>query len=281
MESPVPKDTDGIDDDASSDDEDESTLGVSMLTLNDPSDNGGDSEDDPMQRFFDMLYKEYPMQVAKQISRVHIHHIFVSLPASHASRRQDERRTNGYLSSTLVYGEIDFRHFRTVFTSILKHHDVLTKPGGVFLDIGCGSGRPVFAAALLHDFDECVGVEILDGLAQVAADVATTWHREKKDAKLSALKKRTRIVIHHGDATAMDWPSADFIFCNSTCFDERLMLAVSKHAIATVKKGGVVVTATKPLVLDTQDAVAAVALVSKCKMQESWGPATLYIYKRG
>ncbi|KAF0748334.1 hypothetical protein AaE_007378 [Aphanomyces astaci] len=121
MESPVPKDTDGIDDDASSDDEDESTLGVSMLTLNDPSDNGGDSEDDPMQRFFDMLYKEYPMQVAKQISRVHIHHIFVSLPASHASRRQDERRTNGYLSSTLVYGEIDFRHFRTVFTSILVH----------------------------------------------------------------------------------------------------------------------------------------------------------------
>ncbi|ETV92550.1 hypothetical protein H310_13214 [Aphanomyces invadans] len=243
----------------SDDDQDVLTVGVSNLSLVDSS---SVDKDDSMEEFFNLLYKDFPMQVAKQISR-------------------NERRANGYVSSTLVYGEIDFRHFRTVFASILKRHDVLSKPGGVFLDIGCGSGRPVFAAALLHDFDECVGYEILEGLAHVAMDVAAIWHREKKDANLPPLKKRTRIVIHHDDATAVgDWPSADFIFCNSTCFDERLMRAVSKHAIAAVKAGGVVVTATKPLILETQDAVAAVALVSTCKMQESWGPATLYIYKR-
>ena len=31
-------------------------------------------------------------------------------------------------------------------------------------DLGSGSGRGVFAAALLHDFDRCVGVEVLEGL---------------------------------------------------------------------------------------------------------------------
>ena len=34
----------------------------------------------------------------------------------------------------------------------------------MFYDVGSGSGRGVFAAAFLHDFDKCVGIEILDGL---------------------------------------------------------------------------------------------------------------------
>ena len=34
-------------------------------------------------------------------------------------------------------------------------------PGGVCYDLGSGVGRPVFAAALLHPFARCVGIEIL------------------------------------------------------------------------------------------------------------------------
>ncbi|KAF0700920.1 Aste57867_8568 [Aphanomyces stellatus] len=237
----------------------EEDVDVAALSLKDVGDDNEPHHNDTLERFFDNLYKNHPMKQAKAVSR-------------------DERRANGYISTTLTYGEIEFRHFRAVFERILKEHDVLAKPGGVFLDIGCGSGRPIFAAALLHDFDACVGYEILDGLTQVALDVASIWQHEKKS--LNALKRRTRIVIEHEDATALEWPLADFVFCNSTCFDTRLMRAITKQAVASLKKGGVIVTATNPLVLVDNADVAALALVHKCKMQESWGDATLFVYKR-
>ncbi|RHY34370.1 hypothetical protein DYB32_000983 [Aphanomyces invadans] len=240
----------------SDDDQDVLTVGVSNLSLVDSS---SVDKDDSMEEFFNLLYKDFPMQVAKQISRVHFPSSTLAILLIAITRTSAARTDTCRLRSCMA---------RSISATSAQSSPRF-------------SGRPVFAAALLHDFDECVGYEILEGLAHVAMDVAAIWHREKKDANLPPLKKRTRIVIHHDDATAVgDWPSADFIFCNSTCFDERLMRAVSKHAIAAVKAGGVVVTATKPLILETQDAVAAVALVSTCKMQESWGPATLYIYKR-
>jgi tRNA G46 methylase TrmB len=43
--------------------------------------------------------------------------------------------------------------------------------GGKFVDIGSGSGKAVFAAALLHKFDDCVGIEILEGLHNLAEEV--------------------------------------------------------------------------------------------------------------
>lgn len=66
----------------------------------------------------------------------------------------------------MVYGEIEFLPFAKILHK-LKGYGGLQKPGGVFVDVGCGSGRPVFAAALYHDFDRCIGIEILEGLHQV------------------------------------------------------------------------------------------------------------------
>jgi len=42
---------------------------------------------------------------------------------------------------------------------VLTENDNLT-----FIDIGCGTGKPVFAAALLHPFKKVIGVEILEDL---------------------------------------------------------------------------------------------------------------------
>lgn len=47
-----------------------------------------------------------------------------------------------------------------------KYQGLLTG-GGTFMDVGTGTGRPVFAAALLHDFDRVVGIELLEGLSKV------------------------------------------------------------------------------------------------------------------
>ncbi|EQC33444.1 hypothetical protein SDRG_08958 [Saprolegnia diclina VS20] len=207
---------------------------------------------------FASLYREHGCTIAKAISRA-------------------EREANGYPSTTLTYGEIDFEPFRSLLELLKTNHDVLTKPGGTFLDVGCGTGRPLFAAALLHDFDAVVGYEILATLASTAQTIHGLWQHEKK--ALNALKKRTRFVIGHEDATQVEWPIADVIFCNATCFDERLMLLLTKQALLYLKKGGVIMTATKQLCLD-DDHAPVLGLVQKFKMQQSWGMSTVYIYKR-
>lgn len=42
----------------------------------------------------------------------------------------------------------------------------LTKDG-VFYDLGCGTGKPVFAAAAVHPWQRCVGLEILGDLHSI------------------------------------------------------------------------------------------------------------------
>ena len=43
--------------------------------------------------------------------------------------------------------------------------------GGIFYDIGSGTGKPALAAALLHDFDQVNGIEILDGLYRISLEI--------------------------------------------------------------------------------------------------------------
>ncbi|OQR96303.1 hypothetical protein THRCLA_07325 [Thraustotheca clavata] len=223
-----------------------------------PIKHGNEDNTIDIAAIFHSLYQDYDFQVARQISKT-------------------ERKANGYISTTLTYGEIEFIHFQALFETLMTTHDVLTKPGGTFLDIGCGTGRPVFAAALLHDFDACIGYEILEGLAAIAQIITSNWQRVKKS--LNALKKRTRIEICHEDATQIEWPAADVIFCNSTCFDDRLMRAITKQALVSLKKGGMIITATKQLQLNDETR-KHIGLVQKYKMQGNWGIATMYMYKR-
>ena len=58
-----------------------------------------------------------------------------------------------------VYGEVEFNSFFQVFNLIKKvykdadpecWHNAFNKPGGVFIDLGHGSGKGILAAALTH-----------------------------------------------------------------------------------------------------------------------------------
>jgi hypothetical protein len=53
----------------------------------------------------------------------------------------------------LVYGEVSFKSLAEVIWG-----DVITlKPGGVFYDLGSGTGRGVYTASLVHDFTKLQG----------------------------------------------------------------------------------------------------------------------------
>ena len=77
--------------------------------------------DDP-EELFEALYVNYPTETARVISRT-------------------ERERNNFKAPALTYGEITFGAFRDLFDRLYAVG--LPATGGTFVDIGCGSGRPV------------------------------------------------------------------------------------------------------------------------------------------
>ena len=65
---------------------------------------------------------------------------------------------------------------------------VLQGSGGVFYDLGSGTGKPVLAATILHDFSECVGIEYLEGLFSVSQELLGVYN----DRILPKMEKRER-----------------------------------------------------------------------------------------
>lgn len=211
------------------------------------------------QQAFEALFAEHPLNVAKA-----------------ASRR--ERKENQYISMALVYGEIAFGPFKSVFDVLKRWHHVLEKPGGVFLDIGSGSGKAVFAATLIHDFDACYGIEILESLHSMSEDVLQIWDRKvKRHFPLSIQKKRTRIAFTLGDALDVEWPgNADLVFLNSTCFGESLLRELAEKLSIACKAGAIIITATHAL----PDSPIFDLLRTMKVQQETWGEATWYIHRK-
>lgn len=81
------------------------------------------------------------------------------------------------------------------------------------------------AAALLHDWDHVVGIEILEGLHAASLELLERWNAEVKP-HLPPAAQKTEIEFICDDVTKRDWSDADMWFANSTCFDEVVRCAV-------------------------------------------------------
>lgn len=213
-----------------------------------------------LDEIFTTLYSEYPHSVAKETSR-------------------RERKDNDYISMSLVYGEISFQPFKLFIDQIKKDYNVLVKPGGVFLDIGSGSGKAVFAAMLAHEFDGCYGIEILEGLHNISMEILKKWDEKylKSCEEILVKKKRTRLQFTLGDVLEVDWPAhVDVYFLNSTCFSTNFLRDLTRKLNATCKSGAIIVTATHPL----PDKTNFHHLQRYTVVQEAWGEATWYVHSK-
>lgn len=184
--------------------------------------------------------------------------------------RQDEELDD----QSLVYGEIQFRTFALTIEKIRYLYDGLRDSGGIFVDIGSGTGKAVFAAMLMHDFDRVIGIEILNGLHEISRDIEAIWHEQKgKIDGLSARTKKTQIDLIRGDAFKVDWADATLAFVNSTCFDEKMMETVAEHA-NKMQTGSFLISFTRRLPSEEWQ------LLEYERHIMSWGDATVFIHQR-
>ena len=80
-----------------------------------------------------------------------------------------ERADEMFLDEFWSYGEIDIGCFAGILTKLKRIHGHLGKEGiGTFVDCGCGLGKTVLAAVLIHSWEKAMGVEGLNTLVEGA-----------------------------------------------------------------------------------------------------------------
>ena len=202
---------------------------------------------DEAQRHFERIFAHCSLDEAKILSKT-------------------ERELRGQLQQkSLIYGEVDFRSFLAVLRR------VPLQPGGIFYDLGSGTGRALFVARLTHDFARCVGIELLSGLHASGRRAERRFRRFV--LPLLDSTANNDVDLCHGSLLDVDWSDGDLVFANSTCFSEQLVSQISERA-ERLKPGAFVITFTKPLTSPAFD------IVEKKRWNMSWGAATVFIQRR-
>jgi SAM-dependent methyltransferase len=208
---------------------------------------------------------------------------------------------------SLTYGEISFPSMAAV---LAQHWRTLGSGNGKFIDIGSGTGRAVFGAYLLHEFESITGVEILRGLARSSQTVANRFEKEVRplieQANEARIKLHDQLTAHtphvasssaasslplavaaphpsitllHADFRDVDWSDADVVYVNSTCFDADLMDDLASYAVR-LKRGALIITYTHSLMRVGADGVSHFKLLSDDMYEQSWGSCTVYAHRK-
>jgi Histone methylation protein DOT1 len=213
----------------------------------------------------------------------------------------NERDLKGLRSATLVYGEIAFEPFAITLQKIHDLYGGLRAPGFRFYDLGSGCGKAVFAAALLHPWESCTGIELLEDLHGAANRMLNeVWRNDSFQEELPSSirysndddeehhesasatgagttgfvpKPKQRINFVQGDITKIEWSDGDVVFANSTCYDEPLMRELAVIA-DRMKVGSFFLSLTRKL------PSAKFLILESVLSGMSWGGATIYIQKK-
>ena len=213
---------------------------------------------------FQKLIEDFPTSLGKEVSK-------------------SEREALGINESSLTYGELGETY--TDFMSIGEAFDVIQhkygglQPEGVFYDLGSvtltqGTGKGVLAAALLHSFSDCKGIEILEGLFGVSIRLKETYDNkfpELAQTNPNLFPAVPKVTFTHGSFFEANWSDATFFFANSTCFDLEMMARIADLPFPV---GGFAITLTKNL------PGSKWTVLESFRRPMSWGEATIFIQQR-
>ena len=118
---------------------------------------------------------------------------------------QDQNRSEG--DDTLTYGEILYTTFVVTILEKVRALGCLGPHSKVFTDVGAGTAKPCFAAALFHPFQVCRGIEVLGTLCTLAEEIAQAY-RTKIQPRIGESaadgRRQTAIEIVKQDAFASE-----------------------------------------------------------------------------
>ena len=162
-----------------------------------------------------------------------------------------------------------------------NEQNYLLKTGGKskVVDLGSGTGRVLFAAALTHSFAYAVGIEIVHGLHAQALQNWKRWNENELIGASRVIEPGTKFHFICGDmAEYQDMiDDASLVIVHATLFDEKLMDVVQQLCESCFSGDAACSTwfvmVSKPLRGPRFETLS----VEHCRM--SWGYACVYIQR--
>ena len=153
--------------------------------------------------------------------------------------------------------------------------------GGIFYDLGSGTGKAVIAMSLFAPFKKLVGFELLEGLWNLSIKSKIFYDKTITDKfmKYNALFNidgTNKIEFYNGDFMRQKWNNGMIIFANSTCFSNDLMDKIGIKANAECEVDSIVITISKKINNLNNDWECK----NVFKRLMSWGIGSIYIYIR-
>ncbi|HEX8823337.1 MAG TPA: SAM-dependent methyltransferase [Archangium sp.] len=179
--------------------------------------------------------------------------------------RQEKERL-GLQEAATTYGEV----VPPAFLEVVR--EATPKEGEVFFDLGSGTGKATFLAALAFPFGRVVGIELLPGLGDTARKVLSRYDAEVRP-RLSPEHQNQRIEFIDGDFLQQDFSVADVVFAHGTCYGHELIEQLT-HKLKELKPGARVIMAGHTL------SSPELAFVKMKVMKTDWGSALAAVYQR-
>lgn len=199
-------------------------------------------------------------------------------------KRKRTSCTNRNNRNNFVYGEVVLEPF----------YDFLSRSSEAYLpslssssssrkyyDLGSGTGKSVFIAALTGKFSFAGGCEILECLHGVATTVVEDY-REMIDPMTNAMNysnnKTTELRVDLDDIFSVErvrmWSQCEYVFCNCLTWEDEQMETLARAA-EHLKEGSIFVTVLLPLPSEKFEVIAE----EECLF--SWGgEAPLVIHRK-
>ncbi|CAM9170214.1 unnamed protein product [Ectocarpus fasciculatus] len=207
------------------------------------------------KKMVDMLYEHLPVQTLKEIS-------------------QQNRINAGLMQDSLAYGEVDMSHFLKVMVKLKRIHGHMMSTGGSFWDLGSGVGKCVIAAAMMHNWESCYGVECVEDLRAAARPTLERWRKEEVP-KLNGVKAKIRVDFINADAMKQKgWVAEATLLFVHTNFSAKDMIEIRTKADG-MKVGAIALSVSLAAVNDDKWGLLAME-----QIKTSWGSANLYIHEK-
>lgn len=218
-----------------------------------------------------------PQQDVSPALESHIAHVKTKLdtlyPPAELQQRTAASRTDGYWRyiqqgddppQCSVYGEFDFSFFANLLDSVLRYTELSSWENQVFTDLGSGTGRLVFGAALLYPFRLCRGIEYLPSIHRLAE----TKHKDSGSSP--------QLEFVEGSFEHVQFGDSNVIFSFSTAMEANTMRMMA-NAIAQQCQTGTIVITTEYALPETNRIQLLESIDGDCWL--TGGTSTAFVHR--
>ena len=171
--------------------------------------------------------KRFDRSISYKQNQTFFNDLYYDIDGYEASRQSKDNLKQ----SRYIYGEVEFYCFSALL-SLIK-----PKPEDVFIDLGSGVGKACVSAALAFNVHQCIGIEIVPKLHQLAQKVYQRCP--------SHLQNQLHFICD--DYLNQNLFNATIVFTNATALFGEDWQQVERQLIAQLPKGASVLVSSKKL----------------------------------